>query len=212
MLQLKSRDQNNFSKMVADHANVSVPFFQVPDNKGRSIVVQAIKNYGRSVTVRTVYGLEFEGRVGGISLRRGNIYMVFVVDGRVVGHYVNEIDSLTSHENGLRLEFTTAVKMAIFGLTNSAFDGEVLVEMVDFRLEIHPSAVQAIIYGRPQSDYCQFDGLTQDGWLVFDMSDDIRQELVDLLAGMAGRVHVIEPVELRDLVAERIQEIASTVG
>jgi predicted DNA-binding transcriptional regulator YafY len=102
--------------------------------------------------------------------------------------------------------------MAIFGLTNSAFDGELLVELIDFRLEIHPSAVQAIIYGRPQSDYCQFGGLTEDGWLVFDLSDDIRQELVDLLAGMAGRVRVVGPDELRDLVADRIQEIASTVG
>lgn len=208
-LRLKSREQNEFAKMVVDHAGISVPFFQAPDNKGRAIIVDAIKNFGKLVTVETIDGHKVEVRIGGVCLRRGNIYISLVDGNRVFGLYFNEINSLQAKENSLRLEFSHSVKTDISNMVSSAFDGPQLSEGSKIVLEVHPDAAQALLWGRPQSDLAEIDELTEDGWIRFTQHDNIRQELVDLLAGMAGRARVVGPVELKEMVSERIREIAA---
>lgn len=212
LLRLKTREHNTFSELASELAKLSIPFMHIPDYKDRANIVLAIKNHGKNVVLTTFDGRQMEARVGGLCLRRGNFFVSFVDDGHVFGLYINQIDTIKPVEAGLRLEFSYSVKMALFSLTTCAFDGELLMEGTDFRLEVHPSAVQYIVYGRPQSEVFEYVGKANDGWLVYDYYDDIRQELVDLLAGSVGRVRIMGPEGLRELVADRIHEIASIIG
>jgi hypothetical protein len=190
---------------------VALPFVQKPDESSREILMKLILNAGLLMDIQLKDGNKLSLRLGKVLMRRGGIYLACYGENDVIGLYLNEVMEVSPILGSVRMDVPRHVEQGIANLHSSAYDGASLDPANQkIVLEVHPDHAQALIWGRPKSDDVDLDGIAQDGWLRFTQYDDIRQELVDLLAGMAGRVRIIGPVGLCELVADRIREIAGT--
>src|SRR5690606_8081970 len=104
---------------------------------------------GRVFRVKTIYGDEFEAYVSGVVFHRGGFMTLFyAADGQVWGVYLEEM-VFAEHVSGrIPLAPTLGATRGLFGLANSAFEGDELLPFGPVAFELHPGVARQAWFSR----------------------------------------------------------------
>lgn len=197
------RERSLFGSL--DSLRVSSVWARSEGGRVRELLLEIAKGAGRVFVVKTAYGEEFEAFAYGVVFRRGGFMALFyAADGRTWGLFLEEIVLAERLGGRLSVGPSLPAERELHGLTNSAFEGEVLLPFGPVAFELHPAAARRAWYSRVAPEGAAATALP-DGWLRVEFEDDVRTELVDLLAGLGPRARAIQPSSLAELVEEQIR-------